>query len=344
MPDCRIPKNNEADTLQSTETQNGNFHFKGSINNVGEIVFIKVDTSILKFPTKRTTWISLILEPKEITITSKLEIWPETMITGSPETIAYRDLVSKIKSIANKTQDSISHALTSGDSTAVKRVENNYLQEVTATLLQHKHNYASPSIAYNSKLLTKERLEEIFEAYPSDIKASYYGKLLADKIKNINSAVNIAKSKILPLNISLNTILNDKIDLSKFVQGSELTLIDFWASWCKPCRAEIPMLKEAYEVYNNRGFNILSISSDEKIVDWKKAITEEKMPWTQGIEGEIRVTKDIFGIRSIPAYCLTDKSGNIIAFNCAFGEIKSFGPIIRGSALLRTIDSLLSKK
>ena len=90
-------------------------------------------------------------------------------------------------------------------------------------------------------------------------------------------------------------------------------LIDFWASWCGPCRKAIPHLKEAYAKYKAQGFEILSVSIDRKETDWKKALNEEKMPWSQTCAPNSG--KDImstYQFSGIPHLVLLDKDGKII--------------------------------
>ena len=82
-------------------------------------------------------------------------------------------------------------------------------------------------------------------------------------------------------------------------------LIDFWASWCRPCRAEIPNLKKAYELYHDKGFDILSVSIDDEDAAWRKALDKEQMPWTncRDTEKDIRET---YGVQSIPMLVAVD--------------------------------------
>jgi peroxiredoxin len=114
--------------------------------------------------------------------------------------------------------------------------------------------------------------------------------------------------------ISVNT-KNKKISLSSY--KGKYVLVDFWASWCKPCREENPNLLAAYKKYNSKGFNILSISLDEERSKdkWLAAIKDDNLPWEQvsdlkGWESEVAVK---YGIVAIPANFLIDPKGIIIA-------------------------------
>ena len=92
-------------------------------------------------------------------------------------------------------------------------------------------------------------------------------------------------------------------------------LIDFWASWCGPCRAENPNVLKAYNRYKDNNFTVVGISLDDKEENWKKAIREDKMPWTQlsDLKGWENEVSTYYGIRAIPSTLLVDPGGKIIA-------------------------------
>lgn len=111
--------------------------------------------------------------------------------------------------------------------------------------------------------------------------------------------------------------VGEKVKISSLVPKGEYCMLEFWASWCGPCRAEIPHLVKINEKYKDSGFKIISISIDEKDAQWKKAMTEEKMTWSQlndphGFEGEIAKAYNILGI---PFAILVDPNGRIVDFN-----------------------------
>lgn len=112
----------------------------------------------------------------------------------------------------------------------------------------------------------------------------------------------------------------------------KLLVLDFWASWCGPCRSEIPHMKELYAKYKDKGVDILSVSIDKKDADWKKALEEEQMPWAQVCTpdaGKEIMKEYIFS--GIPYILLLDKEGNILAKG------------LRGEEIDKEIEKILNK-
>jgi peroxiredoxin len=92
-------------------------------------------------------------------------------------------------------------------------------------------------------------------------------------------------------------------------------LVDFWASWCGPCRAENPNVLKAYNQYKDRNFTVIGVSLDDKGDNWKKAIKDDNMPWTQvsDLKGWKNEVSTYYGIMGIPSTLLIDPQGKIIA-------------------------------
>ena len=123
--------------------------------------------------------------------------------------------------------------------------------------------------------------------------------------------------------ISLPDMKGSQVQLSS-LKGS-VVLIDFWASWCGPCRANNPHLLKLYNKYHEQGLEILGISLDEKSEDWKAAVRQDKLSWRQVIDdkGQNAASALAYGVDAIPSSFLIDKDGVIRAVNEVGWDLES---------------------
>ena len=115
-----------------------------------------------------------------------------------------------------------------------------------------------------------------------------------------------------PVAIAFESVDGRKVDLTSM--KGKVVLIDFWATWCGPCVAELPNVKKTYAKYHEKGFEIVGISLDQSKDKLIKFVGKEKMPWPQHFDGqgwknEFAVK---YGIQGIPAMWLIDKKGNLV--------------------------------
>ena len=148
--------------------------------------------------------------------------------------------------------------------------------------------------------------------FDKSLQASTYAKAMYDLANTIS---DVGTDKQAPDFIAY-TSNNEEVHPLTLAKGGYL-LIDFWASWCPPCRKENPNLVKTYAEFKDKGFNIISISLDSSVELWKKAISKDNLEWTQLIDRKAWNGDGIkkYGIRLIPSNFLIDSNGKIIAKN-----------------------------
>lgn len=154
--------------------------------------------------------------------------------------------------------------------------------------------------------LTEEQRPE-YEQLSQDAKNSFYGKIVMMEV-----APPSLVGKKVPNFTFTDWNTKKKTSLGAVLKKSKYVLLDFWASWCRPCRAEIPNVKANYKKYHAKGFDVVSISADAKEADWLKALEQEQMPWPQDRDGNQGIA-NTYNVRYYPTTYLLDAEGKVIA-------------------------------
>jgi len=159
----------------------------------------------------------------------------------------------------------------------------------------------------------KDILPAIIAEYGED---HYHVKIFNGMIER---AANILKTDVgnSYIDVQSKDTDNNTLSLSSSVGQGKYVLLEFWASWCGPCRKEIPVMKKAYAEFHSKGFEIYAISIDKKEDEWIKAGNEEKLPWinTHYISDPKLDAQKTYSVSAIPANFLIDPDGKIIAKN-----------------------------
>lgn len=136
-------------------------------------------------------------------------------------------------------------------------------------------------------------------------------KVIAWK-KRLDDALVFQSGTIKAQDFTMNDANGNPVTLSKY--KGQYVLLDFWASWCVPCRAENPNVLAAYNKFKGKNFTILAVSLDEKKADWLKAIKEDKLPWLQlcDLKGGENAAAVLYKVSMVPDNFLIDPNGNIV--------------------------------
>lgn len=329
--------------MDTAIVMNEKFVFEGQID-YPEMLYLKVNSVTGSIP--------LIIENKEMTIAVDKDNFSSSTVQGTEANEAL-NLYNK------KTGELTSKRMQLGRDLRIKSQQdsefnsdslNSELNELNSKIMdypyefinEHKNNVFSV-ILLNKLLESKnsdiDRLENAFNTLSDVQKNSILGTIFKSQMqikKAEKAAVNATEIGEIAPSFSAPTPDGNTLALND-VKG-KLTLIDFWASWCKPCRRENPNVVKVYEKYHNKGLEIISVSLDgsrnqkDPKAAWIKAIEDDKLTWNH--VSNLNYFNDpvakAYHIRSIPATFLLDKDGKIIAKN------------LRGDALEQTVAKYLN--
>lgn len=259
------------------------------------------------------------------------EVKGEVLITGSPVHDLYLKYKEKIRPYSNRSSEAWNEYLKVYHIPALDGVFNTREGLALAREMQEAQkemkkiqwdfitgNPISPvsidiaqNMMYSSKL-SKAEMDKLLQAIdPSLHNAPAYKGLQKSMEESYPVAIGEKFKDIEVVNEEGKTV-----HLADYVKPGQYNMVEFWASWCGPCRGEIPHLRHVYEAYGKgeNAFNMISVSIDDKESDWKKALKEENMKWIQlcdlkGWKGEV-INK--YKIQGVPFCLILDKEGRII--------------------------------
>ena len=245
-------------------------------------------------------------------------------VTGSPLSTRYDSLMSVHQSMdslyqanARNYKDAPREVREKVDAAFFHTVDSVY----HAAIMREKDSFWGPLLLVSLTSYLTDDQKPWYEAFSDEAKASRYGQMVKEELY----PAGMVGSKV--PDFTVKGADGQDVTLASLREGKKYVLIDFWASWCGPCRKEIPNLKALYKQYADRGFDIVSISIDKKKTDWEKALEEEQLPWNNYLD-ETGVAS-LYHVKAIPAMYLIDAEGVMVGEN------------LRGEALADKLAELL---
>jgi peroxiredoxin len=266
-------------TIDSSEIKDGRFSFSKSIV-LPEIYGLSFTSNV---DNPFTSYL-VFLDNGNINVKlDSIDDFKNTIVDGSKEQLLYENLLN--------------------DSVDIKDVARKHPKSIAALYIFYR---------YYSYKMSPSDIRSTIALFDKSLQTSTYAKAMYDLAKTISE---VDTDKQAPDFIAF-TSNNEEVHPLTLAKRKYL-LIDFWASWCPPCRKENPNLVKTYAEFKNKGFSIISISLDSSVELWKKAISKDNLEWTQLIDRKAWNGDGIkkYGIRLIPSNFLIDSNGKIIAKN-----------------------------
>jgi len=326
----KINENNQPYDIDTTTVENGKFTISGPAESP-ELIYLFID--------KIQGYTPVVAEKGEIELTAQKDSLNFAKVKGTVQNdifFKYLDASRTLSDQAMSIQRDLQNAnMTGNEATA------NSLRDEFAELQEEYKNFELDFIknnpnglisalliekGLNSKMVESEEAQKMYDALTTEIKETLPAK---NVLKSLEAAKEReAKGKSTSIGATAPDFSGptpDGKELSlKEVMG-KVTIIDFWAAWCKPCRVENPNVVNVYNKYHSKGLSIIGVSLDRKEEDWKKAIADDNLTWNHisSLDYFNDAIAKLYNVEAIPATFILDENGVIVAKNLRGPELES---------------------
>lgn len=313
--------NNENDTIAKTVAKQGSFTLKGNVNNV--------DGRMLIFPSLNAR-LFLFTGNDHVNILSSSADFSDVTVTGSPTQNDYNEFIFEIKPLGDfvnyyRGQMQMAQTQEARDSAGImlNTAYNIYQTSIDRFISRRSSSpVAALLLAYSYDMDPNKDvvlLEKRFNSLDTNALHNRY----ADGVKHAIETGKIGAVGTKAIEFTQQDTSGRNISLSQF--RGKYVLLDFWASWCRPCRMENPNVVAAYNEFKNKNFTILSVSLDQDKDNWINAIKNDRLNWTHVSDLQFwsNGAAKLYHVESIPQNYLINPNGIIIAKNLRGDQLRA---------------------
>ena len=318
-------QNNQPYIKDSTSVQSNSFKFKG-VSSTPQISYIQVEGV--------NGYVLAILENGDIKADIDKDDISNSKVYGTKSNddfIKYKSETKSLVDVMNNISSEAQNAIMSGDVVTAMELEKEYNSKEREVMLYEWDFIVDNLDSYMSALLlevfmienkvNKDSIIDVYESFSNRIKVSDVGKNIADLLSQFEDPIEVGE--IAP-DFTAPSIDGPDVTLSNELVNNKVTLLDFWAAWCRPCRIENPNLVRLHKKYKDAGFDIIGVSLDRTREQWEQAVIDDNLPWTQ--VSNLNFWNDPvarrYSIRAIPQSYLLNKEGLVMGKNLRGQELE----------------------
>ncbi|HUP12968.1 MAG TPA: TlpA disulfide reductase family protein [Niastella sp.] len=328
--------------IAETVVKNGKFVFTGSVSSP-RIFFIKIggeEYSLFRIMVENANiHVTGKVEEKEVRGTRSHQV-SDVKVTGSKVhdefvrktslrdrlTVLYdayhnnnKEIIDQLKEAGDKKDTTLRKQLLASDEYKKFAKEEGAFfttvqDSIKGLILANKDSWWGPFLMLDQFSYFTPNEKALFEQFSKEAKESYYGKIVQADLFPPSYIGKKAPS------LAFVDSFKKPVSFASLAKGKKYVVIDFWASWCVPCRKAIPALKTFYSEAGSKGVEIISVSIDKKDSDWVKANTQEAFPWHSFLDRA--GLADAYNVKAIPAMFLLEGEGKVVAENVSLEEIR----------------------
>jgi len=316
--------NMDGQVLDSIEIKGGKFSYTGKADSV---CLLSLNVVSDEFNS-----VEFFSEPGTITVTLAAEAG-KSKIGGTVCNDAWQDLNKEVEPYYEKIQEiekiAYSDTVLSKDaewalSERYKQLANEISKKMEEAAEKNIDNEMGFLLAtrFIDPTEKSELVSQLFDKMPE----TFRQRPIVLQIKKLIEAGKATQAGNKITDFTLGTPDGGEMNVMSEVQKNKITILDFWASWCGPCRNEMPFMKQLYAEYKPKGLGIVGISLDESAADWNKAINDLKLEWPQmsDLKGWESAAATMFQVQAIPHIIILDSEGTILEKGLRGDDLKQF--------------------